>query len=164
MKRLVIALGGNALLPKGAKGTAEEQLKAAKKVIKQLEPILRKNQVVITHGNGPQVGNLLLQQHSTDEVPEMPLDVLDAMTQGQIGYFIASAISLTGLHSATLITRVVVNQNDPAFKNPTKPIGPFYKTKPITQDSSELRSLAVRKSWNLRTSSGRRLDHICTGN
>ncbi len=124
--RIVIALGGNALLPKGAKGTAEEQLESAKRAIKSLEPTLRENQVVLTHGNGPQVGNLLLQQHATKEVSEMPLDVLDAMTQGQIGYFIASAISLTGLHSATLITRVVVDPQDPAFSKPSKPIGPFY--------------------------------------
>ncbi|VVC03429.1 Carbamate kinase [Candidatus Bilamarchaeum dharawalense] len=124
--RIVIALGGNALLPKGAKGTAEEQLDAAKKVVKKLEPILKANQVVLTHGNGPQVGNLLIQQQATKEVSPMPLDVLDAMTQGQIGYFIASAISMTGLHSATLITRVVVDPDDPAFQNPSKPIGPFY--------------------------------------
>ena len=128
--RIVIALGGNALLPKGAKGTSDEQLEAAKKAIKKLEDTLKESQVVLTHGNGPQVGNLLLQQHGTEEVPEMPLDVLDAMTQGQIGYFIASAISLTGLHSATLITRVVVDPDDKAFENPTKPIGPFYE-KPV---------------------------------
>ncbi len=126
--RIVIALGGNALLPKGAKGTAEEQLGSAKQVVMQIEEMLKANQVVLTHGNGPQVGNLLLQQQGTKEVPEMPLDVLGAMTQGQIGYFIASAISLTGLHSSTLITRVVVDQEDPAFANPTKPIGPFYET------------------------------------
>lgn len=130
--RIVIALGGNALLPKGAKGTAEEQMESAKKAVKQLEDTLKKNQVVLTHGNGPQVGNLLLQQHGTKEVPEMPLDVLDAMTQGQIGYFIASAISLTGLHSATLVTRVVVDPDDKAFENPAKPIGPFYE-KPIRE-------------------------------
>jgi len=128
MARIVIALGGNALLEKGQKGTAQDQLEAAKNAIAKLEHLLQENQVVLTHGNGPQVGNLLLQQQSTKELPEMPLDVLDAMTQGQIGYFIASAISLTGLHSATLITRVVVDPDDPAFKNPTKPIGPFYKT------------------------------------
>jgi carbamate kinase len=128
--RIVIALGGNALLPKGAKGTSDEQLDAAKEAVKEIEEFLRENQVVLTHGNGPQVGNLLLQQHGTEEVPEMPLDVLDAMTQGQIGYFIASAISLTGMHSATLITRVVVDPEDKAFQEPTKPIGPFYE-KPV---------------------------------
>jgi carbamate kinase len=134
--RVVIALGGNALLPKGAKGTDDEQLGAAKQAVKELEDVLKNNQVVLTHGNGPQVGNLLLQQHGTKEVPEMPLDVLDAMTQGQIGYFIASAISLTGLHSATLITRVVVDPEDQAFKNPTKPIGPFYE-KPVKPGMKE---------------------------
>jgi carbamate kinase len=128
--RIVIALGGNALLPKGSKGTAEEQMESAKKAVLHLDKTIRENQVVLTHGNGPQVGNLLLQQHGTEEVPEMPLDVLDAMTQGQIGYFIASAISITGLHSATLITRVVVDPEDEAFSNPSKPIGPFYE-KPL---------------------------------
>jgi len=126
--RIVIALGGNALLPKGGKGTAEAQLEAAKKAISSMERILKANQVVLTHGNGPQVGNLLIQQQATKEVDPMPLDVLDAMTQGQIGYFIASAISMTGRHSATLITRVVVEPDDPAFRDPSKPIGPFYKT------------------------------------
>jgi carbamate kinase len=126
MARIVIALGGNALLAKGKKGTAKEQLEEAKIAILYLEKVIRENQVVLTHGNGPQVGNLLLQQQGNKEVPEMPLDVLDAMTQGQIGYFIASAISLTGLHSATLITRAVVDPDDPAFRNPTKPVGPFY--------------------------------------
>jgi len=129
--RIIIALGGNALLPKGAKGTASEQLDFAKKAVAQLEPILKSNEVVLTHGNGPQVGNLLIQQRGTTEVTQMPLDVLDAMTQGEIGYFIASAISMTGLHSATLITRVVVDPKDPAFRNPSKPIGPFYE-KPLT--------------------------------
>ncbi len=128
--RIVIALGGNALLPKEAKGTSDEQLSAAKSAIASLEIVLKSNQVVLTHGNGPQVGNLLIQQEATKEVAHMPLDVLDAMTQGQIGYFIASAVSMTGLHSATLITRVVVDPDDPAFSNPTKPIGPFYE-KPV---------------------------------
>lgn len=132
--RIVIALGGNALLPKGGEGTASAQLDAAKRAIGKVEHILKTNQVVLTHGNGPQVGNMLIQQQATKEVAPMPLDVLDAMTQGQIGYFIASAISLTGLHSATLITRVVVDPNDLAFKNPTKPIGPFYEAPPKTQN------------------------------
>lgn len=129
MSRIVIALGGNALLDKSSKGTAAEQLASAQLAITQLENVIRNNQIVLTHGNGPQVGNLLLQEQSTKEVPEMPLDVLDAMTQGQIGYFIASAISQLRLHCANLMTRVVVDPKDPAFKNPTKPIGPFYKKK-----------------------------------
>lgn len=132
--RIVIALGGNALLPKGGKGTAATQLEAVRKAISSMERILKGNQVVLTHGNGPQVGNLLIQQQATKEVEPMPLYVLDAMTQGEIGYFIASAISMTGLHSAALITRVVVDPDDKAFKNPSKPIGPFYGTKPKTRN------------------------------
>ena len=131
MRKIVLALGGNALIPKSSKGTVEEQMNAAREAILKIGWMLKENRVVITHGNGPQVGNLLLQQWRTqDEITPMPLDVLDAMTQGQIGYFIASAISLLRLHSATLVTRVVVDSEDPAFKKPTKPIGPFYKTKP----------------------------------
>lgn len=132
--RLVVALGGNALLEKGMRGTAEEQMLAAEKAVLALGDILKSNQVVLTHGNGPQVGNILLQQKGTDEVPPMPLDVLDAMTQGQIGYFICRAISKLRLHSATLITRVIVDPADPAFKKPSKPIGPFYDVPPKTQD------------------------------
>jgi len=126
MARIVIALGGNALLSKSMKGTAEEQLEIAKVAVLYLEKVISGNQVVLTHGNGPQVGNLLLQQQATKEVPQMPLDVLGAMTQGQVGYFLASAVSQTGLHSAALITRVVVDPADPAFGRPSKPIGPFY--------------------------------------
>jgi carbamate kinase len=129
MSRIVIALGGNALLDKSSKGTAAEQMASAQSAITQLEHTIKENQVVLTHGNGPQVGNLLLKQQATDEVPQMPLYVLDAMTEGQIGYFIASAISQLRLHCANLMTRVVVDPNDPAFKNPSKPIGPFYKKK-----------------------------------
>jgi len=136
MKRLVIALGGNALLEKGQKGTAEEQMKAAEKAIFALEDVFFENQVVLTHGNGPQVGNLLLQQEATDKVEKMPLDVLDAMTQGQIGYFICRALSKLRLHSATLITRVVIDPEDPAFQNPSKPIGPFYD-KPVREGMVE---------------------------
>ncbi len=149
MDRVVIALGGNALLAKGSRGTAKEQLEEAKVAVLYLEKIIRDNQVVITHGNGPQVGNLLIQQHATTEVPEMPLDVLDAMTQGQIGYFIASAISLTGLHSATMVTRVVVDPEDPAFREPTKPVGPFYEKKPPTTDSGTHYSMDAGRGYRL---------------
>ncbi len=153
--RIVIALGGNALLDetklslraregltasrdlkKGQKGTAQEQMKNIERAIKALREIIEHNEVVITHGNGPQIGNLLIQQSATSEVPSMPLDVLDAMTQGQIGYFIQREImQKTNRKSVTIITRVVVDEDDPAFKNPTKPVGPFYKTKPKTHDA-----------------------------
>jgi carbamate kinase len=149
MARVVIALGGNALLAKGSRGTAKEQLEEAKVAVLYLESIIEENQVVITHGNGPQVGNLLLQQHATKEVPEMPLDVLDAMTQGQIGYFIASAISLTGMHSATMVTRVVVDPRDPAFEDPTKPVGPFYGERPMLSGPGTRYSMDSGRGYRL---------------
>jgi carbamate kinase len=124
--RIVIALGGNALLPKGARGTAQEQRRAAGDALRRLSRLFDGHEVALTHGNGPQVGSLLLQQHSTKAVPEMPLDVLDAMTQGEIGYFIQSALRLK---SAAILTRVVVDGKDPAFRHPSKPVGPFYKKK-----------------------------------
>lgn len=128
--RIVIALGGNALIKKGQKGTAEEQFNTAEEAISALKEIIENNEVVITHGNGPQVGALFIQQNATNEVPPMPLDVCDAMTQGQIGYFIQRALMRkTNRKSVTLITRVIVDEDDPAFKNPTKPIGPFYEKK-----------------------------------
>ncbi|MEM2909212.1 MAG: carbamate kinase [Candidatus Bilamarchaeaceae archaeon] len=128
--RIVIALGGNALIKKGQRGTAEEQMKSTEEAIAALREIIENNEVVITHGNGPQVGALLIQQAATNEVPSMPLDVLDAMTQGEIGYFIQRALMRkTNRKSVTLISRVVIDEDDPAFQNPTKPIGPFYKEK-----------------------------------
>lgn len=124
--RIVIALGGNALLPKGT-GTAEDQLSAAKDALTRLSSLFDDRQIALTHGNGPQVGSLLLQQESTKKVPRMPLDVLDAMTQGEIGYFIQGSLPK---RAAVLITRAVVDENDPAMEKPTKPVGPFYKSKP----------------------------------
>jgi carbamate kinase len=131
---VLIALGGNALIKKGQKGTAEEQFENLKLTMKQIARLSYKYTIVITHGNGPQVGNLLLQQESCDAVPKMPLEIIGAMTQGQIGYMIESSLdtALMELGSngeknfVTLITYVVVGENDPAFQQPTKPIGPFY--------------------------------------
>ena len=134
---LLTAFGGNALIRSGQKGTAEEQIENLNMPMKQIARLSRKYRVVITHGNGPQVGNLLLQQESCDEVPKMPLEIIGAQTQGQIGYMIESSLETalfeTGINSeqyfATLITYVVVDEDDPAFQQPTKPIGPFYTKK-----------------------------------
>jgi carbamate kinase len=131
---MLIAFGGNALIKKGQKGTHKEQFINLKLPMRQIARLSRKYQIVITHGNGPQVGNLLLQQESCDQVPKMPLEIIGAMTQGQIGYMLESSlddalmdIGVNGeQHFVTLITYVVVDQNDPGFKNPTKPIGPSY--------------------------------------
>ena len=130
----LVAFGGNALIQSGQKGTAEEQFENLKLTMPQIAKLSKNYKIVITHGNGPQVGNLLLQQESCDAVPKMPLEIIGAMTQGQIGYMIESSLDTAFMemgesdqqHFVTLITYVVVDENDPGFKNPTKPIGPFY--------------------------------------
>ena len=130
----LIALGGNALIKKGQKGTAEEQFVNLQLPMRQIAKLSPKYKIVITHGNGPQVGNLLLQQESCDAVPKMPLEIIGAMTQGQIGYMLESSLDTAlmdiGIEDQqqflTMITYVVVDESDPGFENPTKPIGPFY--------------------------------------
>jgi carbamate kinase len=131
---MLVAFGGNALIRSGQKGTAEEQFENLKPTMHQIAKLSKTYKIVITHGNGPQVGNLLLQQESCDAVPKMPLEIIGAMTQGQIGYIIESSLDTAFMemgendqqHFVTLITYVVVDENDPGFQNPTKPIGPFY--------------------------------------
>lgn len=133
-KILIVALGGNALIKPGQTGKAGEQFKNLRKPLKQLAKLSDEYHLVITHGNGPQVGNLLLQQEASKEVQPMPLGVLVAETQGQIGYMIESTFDeeLMRLGSddeklfVTILTYVLVDPEDPAFKNPTKPIGPSY--------------------------------------
>jgi carbamate kinase len=135
-KTLIVALGGNALIRKGQKGTIEEQFENLKVPIRQIARLSRTYRIIITHGNGPQVGNLLLQQEHCHAVPKLPLEILVAQTQGQIGYMIESTLDSElmkiGIHAqplVSLISYVVVNENDPAFKNPLKPIGPVYSEK-----------------------------------
>lgn len=131
---LLIALGGNALVQKGQAGTAAEQFANLKRPMRQIARLSRDYRIVITHGNGPQAGNLLLQQESCREVPDMPLEIIVAMTQGQIGYMIESTLDralmeigvTTEQLFVSLISYVVVDARDPAFQKPTKPIGPFY--------------------------------------
>lgn len=133
-KKVVVALGGNAILQPKQAGTIEEQmenvLNASKNIVKLVEAGY---EVVIAHGNGPQVGNILLQNAAgRDQVPAMPLYVCGAESQGLIGYMIQQNIrnelKKKGVNKnvVTLLTQVVVDKNDPAFKNPTKPVGAFY--------------------------------------
>lgn len=131
--RIVIALGGNALLQAGQKGTVEEQLSNISLACRQLVQIAREHDLVITHGNGPQVGKILLQNElAQKETPPLPMDVCGAMSQGQIGYMLQQQLSnelaRQGLHKevVTVITRVEVDPADPSFQNPTKPVGSFY--------------------------------------
>ncbi len=134
MKKIVIALGGNAIKQWNQQGTAAEQYDNVKISCAHIVKIIQRGyQVVVTHGNGPQVGNLLIQQEEgTKAVPPQPLNICGAMSQGQIGFMIQQAL-LNELKDArlsrnvvTLITQVVVDRDDPGFQNPTKPVGPFY--------------------------------------
>jgi carbamate kinase len=133
-RTLLVALGGNALIRKGQDGTIEQQFDNLKIPIRQLARLSREYRLIITHGNGPQVGNLMLQQECCDAVPRLPLEILVAQTQGQIGYMIESTLDseLTALgvdkiqKLITVITYVVVDEKDPAFKEPSKPIGPVF--------------------------------------
>ena len=131
---MVIALGGNAI-QQGKDATAEAQIQAVEATAESLASLIAEGiDVIITHGNGPQVGNLMLQQAASDSsaTPAMPLDVCGAMTQGMIGYWFENALTKAlrarGLERdvASLVTRSVVDPNDSAFHHPTKPIGPFY--------------------------------------
>ncbi len=133
-KTFVIALGGNSILRATEKGTPGEQYLNIERTCEQLlELFAAGNRIVITHGNGPQVGNLLLAvEAAKDVVPAMPLDVCGAATEGFMGYMLQNTLA-NHLRSAglvhnitTVITEVIVGEDDPAFNNPTKPIGPFY--------------------------------------
>jgi carbamate kinase len=133
---LLVALGGNALIREGQAGSIGEQFENLKTAVRQIARLSRNYRIIITHGNGPQVGNLLLQQESCSRVPKLPLEILVAQTEGQIGYMIEStldeelmAIGIDDKCLVTLITYVVVDRNDPAFRNPTKPIGPVFTKK-----------------------------------
>ncbi len=130
---LLIALGGNALIQKGQEGTIAQQFENLRISIRQIASLTSEYRIIITHGNGPQVGNLMLQQESCDAVPKLPLEILVAQTQGQIGYMIESVLDESLMEQGadfnplvSLITYVVVDENDPAFISPTKPIGPFF--------------------------------------
>lgn len=131
---LLVALGGNALIRKGQTGTIDEQFTNLAVPMAQLAKLSRRFKLIITHGNGPQVGNLFLQQESCREVPRLPLEILVAQTQGQIGYMIESMLDAKlmemGIKTAqkfvSLISYVVVDPKDPAFSAPSKPIGPTF--------------------------------------
>jgi len=131
---LLIALGGNALIRKGQEGTIQEQLDNLKIPMAQIAALSREYRIIITHGNAPQVGNLLLQQECCDAVPKLPLEILVAQTQGQMGYMLESTLDTAlmerGLDGTqdlvSLISYVVVDEKDPALIKPSKPIGPFF--------------------------------------
>ncbi|HOJ88821.1 MAG TPA: carbamate kinase [Pseudothermotoga sp.] len=156
MKKLaVVAIGGNAVNRPGEKPTAENMLRALTEAMSYLVDMLEEYDVVITHGNGPQVGNILIQQEMAKEViPPFPIDVNDAQTQGSLGYMIAQTLrnNLVKKNKTReivgIITQIVVDKNDKAFGNPTKPVGPFYS-------KEQAERLAREKGWIMREDAGR---------
>lgn len=157
-KTVVVALGGNAILKRGERGTFEEQLGNVYHTAEQLAEMVLSGEwrIVVTHGNGPQVGNILLQQEAAKGVvPSMPMDVCGAESQGLIGYMIQQALKNIldkegrgDIPIATVVTQVLVDKADPAFQNPTKPVGPFYP-------EEEAHRLRAEKGWHVVEDAGR---------
>ena len=152
MKKLaVVAFGGNALIQEGNKGTIDEQETNAYETCENLLKLIERNyNFVITHGNGPQVGNIILANTAANKLyklPDMPLDISVAYSQGFIGYVIEQQLrNVLNAHDIerdiiTIITQVIVNKDDKAFKNPTKPIGPFYTREDVDRLSRETGSI-----------------------
>ncbi len=155
MERIVIAFGGNALLRKGDSGDFETQSARAYEAFSSLGPALAEYEVVISHGNGPQVGNILLQNEFSKNVTQpMPLYSCGAMSQGLIGLALSFAYEKAkyefGLSRdiSVLMTRTLVDNNDPSFTNPSKPIGPFYTEEEAAKSMKE-------KKWSMKEDSGR---------
>ena len=153
----LVAMGGHAFMQSGERGTIEDHERNAQRIATVLMTLVERDyRMIITHGNGPQVGHLLLQNElSKTESPEMPLDVLVAMTEGSLGYILQQAL-LNELRArdirryvVTVVTQVLVGQDDPAFKSPTKPIGPF-----LSREEAENRR--DRLGWAIREDAGGR--------
>ncbi len=151
-KRIVVALGGNAIKQANEKGSYEEQMKNVDITAKQLIKLLKEgHQLVITHGNGPQAGALLLQnENSTQEVPAQPLDAINAMTQGQVGYMLLQTLTNLAIKEGITLpvvainNQVLVSQDDPDYQDPSKPVGSFY----TESEAKELQ--ASRPDWIIK--------------
>ncbi len=138
--RVVVALGGNALLRRGEPMTADAQRTNVRIAAKALADLARDHQIIVSHGNGPQVGLLALQGAAYDADTPWPLDVLGAETEGMIGYLIEQELMNAlpkGVQCSTLVSRVEVDPNDPAFDTPSKPIGPVYSAAEAAQATSD---------------------------
>jgi carbamate kinase len=146
-KTIMIALGGNAIKQADEEGTAEEQFRNVSETCKHITEIIKRGyRLVLTHGNGPQAGNLLIQQEETNGiVPSQPLDIVGAMTQGQIGYMLQQVLmnhlkeAKLDIPVVTVLTQVLVNKDDPDFMHPSKPIGPFYTKREAEKLATEKR-------------------------
>jgi carbamate kinase len=146
----VIALGGNALIRPGERGTAAEQRANLRTTCKALRPLLGDGDLVVTHGNGPQVGNeLVRQERAADEVPPLPLYLAVAQTQAEIGALIESELAAVAERPVVcVLTHVRVDEDDPAFGHPTKPVGPFYS-------EEQARVLEADRGWTVAHEAGR---------
>ena len=160
-RRLVIAIGGNAVHPEDIAGTSDEQKSVADQTAQALLPLAElDNELVITHGNGPVVGKIMMRQMLTmDRIPPMSLDICVAHSQGGIGYLLMQAIENAlrekgnPRHVASLLTQVEVDRDDPAFSNPTKFVGPFFK-------EEQAKKIATELDWLMREDSGRGWRHV----
>ncbi|MBR3228761.1 carbamate kinase [Candidatus Saccharibacteria bacterium] len=154
-QRIVLALGGNAL-QKNGEATAEAQKKVAGEVGEAIAELADKYEIIVAHGNGPQIGNILIHEEeaASEQAPAMPLETAVAMSQGQIGYWLTQAINNAFAKKGktkkivTVVSQVVVDRNDSAFNNPTKPIGQFYSEK-------EAKALARKNKWTVKEDAGR---------
>jgi len=155
-KIALLAIGGNALLKEKERGLQEEQLENARDCAEMLAHVVQAGYALcVVHGNGPQVGNILIQQEAASEqIPPYTLDLCGAMTQGSMGYMLErmlmNRLRFLGVDApvASLLTEVVVDKDDPGFENPTKPVGPFYP-------EARARELMRRKKWRMKEDSGR---------
>ena len=160
-KRLLIAIGGNATHPEDIEGTSAEQKTIAAETARALLPLaLMDNELIITHGNGPVVGKILMRQVLTrDRIAPMPLDICVAHSQGGIAYLLVQALENalreagSERHAACLLTQVEVDAHDPAFDNPTKPVGPFF-------DEEQARQVGAELGWLMREDAGRGWRHV----
>lgn len=151
--RITIALGGNALLQAGQEGTFAQQRENAHKALSQLVELMKEHSILLTHGNGPQVGKLHLQNDlAREKTPAMPFDVCGAMTQGQIGYLLQqqlkNELSKRGIERdvVAVLTQTEVDPGDPAFKEPTKPVGSFYTAAEAQKFMAERKEIWIEDS------------------
>ncbi len=155
-KTIVVSLGGNVIIRRGESGTIEEQFRNTELACRYIAGLVDQgHRVIITHGNGPVVGNILIRNEAAgDEIPPMPLYICGADSEGGLGFMIQQTLhnefvkGHTIKDVVTVVTQVVVKQEDPAFKDPTKPVGPFY-----SKEQSE--RLALEKGWTMNEDSGR---------
>ncbi len=154
--RTVLSLGGNTILPATGPGSVDEQFRVTETTMKQVLELLRSGEhIILTHGNGPIVGNILIRNEAAaDRIPPTPLYICDADSQGGIGFMIQQALHNVSIregidtHTVTIITQTVVDPKDPAFANPSKPIGPFY-------GETEAQALMKERGWKMTQDAGR---------